>query len=191
MVIYTVSVYSPEYNALFIHVPRTAGTSMERYCVWLDGGHETVRDYSNVPESAFKFAFVRNPWDRLVSAFTCQTIYKYAGREKFREFVYLQCRDGEYPYKDVYRNHFLPQWHFLLDNSDNIGVDYIGRFESLEEDWRHVCAILDVRYELPHHRKGDHEPYEKYYTSETWDIIGQLYQRDIALFGYGERVLLA
>ena len=191
MVVYTMSVYCPDRNVLFIHVPRTAGTSMERCWPWLGGGHETVREYSNVPDSAFKFSFVRNPWDRLISAFACQTINKYAGRDKFREFVYFHCnKPGKYPAVGVYEDHFLPQWHFLLDNSDKIGVDYIGRFEWLQRDWSQVCKWLGVRRELPHERKGnrDYSCYMKYYTSETWDIVGRLYKRDVDLFGYGEVV---
>lgn len=182
------SIYNPKHNALFIHVPKTAGTSMERAPFLGGGGHETIRDYPNVPESAFRFSFVRNPWDRLVSGFACQHAYEGAGPDRFREFVYSHCSDGEYPTEGVYTNHFLPQWHFLLDNHDNIGVDYIGRFESLDSDWRHVCDILNVKYELPHYRKGERGYYKDYYTADTWDIVGKLYQRDVDLFGYGKDV---
>lgn len=182
------SVYNPDHNVLFIHVPKTAGTSMERAPFLGSGGHQTIREYTDIPESAFKFSFVRNPWDRLISGFSCQHAYEGAGPDKFREFVYSHCAHGEYPSYGVYSTHFLPQWHFLLDNYDKIGVDYVGRFEWLQRDWRQVCNWLGVSHDLPHHRKGNrgYSFYQDYYTFETWNIVGKLYQRDVDLFGYGE-----
>ena len=76
----------------------------------------------------------------------------------------------------------------MTDNYDKIGVDYIGRFESLEDDWQYVCDTLDVFNELPHLRKGNHSYYKDYYNPDTWDIVGRLYRRDVDLFGYGKDV---
>ena len=158
---------------------------MER-CYFLGGGgHETIRDFSNVPENAFTFSFVRNPWDRFVSAFVCQKRFISAGLDVFDNFVW---ETGEYPEDGVYRDHFLPQHYFLLDKDGKIGVDYIGHFETLQRDWAHVCAILGVREELPHYRKGNRLHYRNYYTPDTWEIVGRLYKGDVDLFGYGKEV---
>lgn len=186
------SIFNREHNVVFIHVPRTAGTSME-YAPFLGGGgHERIREYD--AQDAFKFAFVRNPWDRFVSAFFCQNNVRLEDRDKFNQFV-LECSQLNHDILDtrniesftvsgVYRVHFAPQWYFLLDVHDKIGVDYVGKFESLQDDWRYVCERLGVEHELEHRRKTGHWPYEGYYTPDSWEIVGRLYSRDIALFGY-------
>jgi hypothetical protein len=184
MVVFAMSILNRKHNVLFIHVPRTAGTSMG-YAKFLGGGgHETIRDFYNV-DDVFKFSFVRNPWDRFISALLCQEHYLGIDRDGVSRFIMEQCAEGEYPRDGVYRMHFLPQHHFLLDHNDNLGVDFLGRFELLKTDWETVCAILGVSHELPHHRKTERSSYQYYYTPETWDIIGELYQQDVELFGYG------
>ena len=191
MVIRAMSIYNNRYNVLFIHVPKTAGTSMEREAFLGGGGHKTIRDFSNVPDNTFKFSFVRNPWDRFVSAFYCQNKYLGAAKKVFTAFVMNEPARGIFPVDGVAPVHFLPQYHFLLDTHGKIGVDYIGRFEILKIDWAHICAILDVFDELPHIRKGNHQYYKNYYTPETWDIVGELYKRDVDLFDYGSDKLVA
>jgi hypothetical protein len=162
---------------------------MERQAFLGGGGHKTIREFSNIPDGTFKFSFVRNPWDRFVSALTSHERYKDISKEDFTYFVMYEPARGLFPVDGVVRSHFLPQHHFLLDIYGKIGVDYVGRFEHLEKDWAHVCATLDVIYELDHYRKGTHQFYKNYYTTETWDIVGKLYRRDVELFGYGDDVL--
>ena len=178
------SIFNREHNVLFIHVPKTAGTSMER-CFFLGGGgHKTIRDFPEA-QDAFRFAFVRNPWDRFISAYCCQTnVDDPNDLGAFDWFVRNRCSPNQYPVRGLYWKHFIPQWHFLLDVYGRIGVDFVGHFESLEKDWRHVCRRVGVTAKLPHERKVDHRPYKHYYTPESWDIIGRLYRRDVKLFGY-------
>ena len=182
------STYYKELNLLFIHVPRTGGTSIEQALFPLAGGHETVRDFKYVPEGVFKFAFVRNPWDRFVSGYFCRE--KVAGFtisvDGFNRYIeYIACKyPGEFPVFGVYEDHFRPMYHFLLDDNDKIGVDFVGRFESLQKDWDYVCGILGVTVELEHHRKFAHPKYNQCYTLENWDYIKELYRKDIELFGY-------
>lgn len=185
------SFYNHEYDVLFIHVPKTAGTSMERAYFIGGGGHQTIRDFE-IGEDTFTFSFVRNPWDRFVSGVVCQHKYIQATKEQFTQFVMDECSNGEFPKNGVVAMHFLPQYHFLLENYDKIGVDFVGHFENLECDWRRVCStIVRQTVDLEHHRKVAHNPYRYYYTPESWDIIGNLYQRDVELFGYGRDYLNA
>jgi hypothetical protein len=179
------SIWNQEHNVLFIHVPKTAGTSMERQPFLGGGGHQTIRDYSDV-DDVFKFAFVRNPWDRYVSAWFCQHGVDFSDRSGFNQYIRDECSGDTYPEKSVHAPHSLPQWHFLLDDAGEIGVDFVGRFEMLKRDWEYVCARLSVSAQLRHERRRAHWPYREYYVPDTWEIIGRLYQRDVELFGYEE-----
>lgn len=185
------SFYNPGLNALFIHVPKTAGTSMKRSGRHFDGGtHGSIRGF-DVPDDTFKFAFVRNPWDRLVSCLFFHKEYRGTGQKGFDNFIEKQCVPcldiGGYPHNN--RPHaFIPMHHYLLDKDGGIGVDYVGRFEILEHDWEVVCEIMGINEPLIHARKFKHEHYESYYTPESWDVIGKIYERDIELFGYGSEL---
>jgi hypothetical protein len=178
------SIFNPEYNLLFIHVPRTAGTSMEYTDIIGGGGHERIVDFPDIGNGVFKFSFVRNPWDRFISAWYTQEISVGAGKKEFTDFVISECSDGLIPSRNVYAIHFMPACHFILDEHGKIGVDFVGRYESLQNDWRTVCEKVGVEIRLGHERWRRHKHYRYYYTSETWNIIGKLYQRDIAVFGY-------
>lgn len=182
------SFYNSKLNALFIHVPKTAGTSIKRTGLFNGGTHQTIRDF-DVAKNTFTFAFVRNPWDRFVSCLFFHKEYRNTGQKGFDKIIEKECipclDTGKYPHAN--RLHaFVPMHHYLLDSDGMIGVNYIGRFENLERDWREVCAILKVKYhELAHHRKFNQEHYKSYYTPESWEIIGKIYKQDIELFGYG------
>ena len=169
---------------------------MEQVLFPYTGGHETIRHWEldNEPP-IFKFAFVRNPWDRFVSAFFCHpknTSAKFLDgfsmdRDGFNRYIEYCAHKfpGSFPEYSVHKSHFLPMWYFLLDDHNKVGVDFIGRFESLRQDWLHVCDILGVSEGLTHHRQYDHPRYDKCYTPENWDYVGQLYEKDIQLFHYG------
>ena len=181
------SILNVQHNVLFIHVPRTAGTSMEKQKFLGGGGHETIRDYQNI-NNVFKFAFVRNPWDRFVSGYFCHDSIGNFGvdRNGFNEYIKFCATDypGSFPMHSVYAMHFLPMYHFLLNKQIKLGVDFVGRFESLQKDWAYVCNVLGVSADLAHYRKVDREHYKYYYLPETWNYIEQLYWQDITLFGY-------
>jgi len=191
------SIHNAKNNVVFIHVPKTAGTSMERREFIGGNSHARIRDFNNVG-GAFKFAFVRNPWDRFVSAaFHKPNITgKEHSKEGFTEFVEkCQAMDFDlwvdhamksYPNGDGWpiHHHFLPQWFFLLEEDGQVGVDFVGHYESLMADWEHVCNRMGMPAHMGHAREGDHEHYTNYYNNDTWDIVGSMYKKDITLFGY-------
>jgi len=166
---------------IFIHIPKTAGTSIER--VLGGGGHLgilPIKEYFDRNafqgekfEDYFKFTFIRNPWDRLVSYF-----FYFGGKEKnFKRYVM-----EELDLKDITR---MPQYKFICDNKKNIMVDYIGRFENLSNDWKVICDKINIPIkELPIARKSEHKNYRFYYDKETKDRISKLYKEDIKLFNY-------
>tara|TARA_R110000824_G_scaffold93267_2_gene225703 strand:- start:1491 stop:1961 length:471 start_codon:yes stop_codon:yes gene_type:complete len=136
----------------------------------------------------FKFAFVRNPWDRFLS---CYFYFKnYGIREghdvstgkivnQFSDFEDFACS-----FKDVRHliksSHLKSQTGWIDDR-----VDFIGRFESLQQDFNAVCDKIGIGpTKLSHKNKSEHKPYYEYYNSNTQSIVGEIYKEDIKFLGY-------
>jgi hypothetical protein len=130
--------------------------------------------------SLFKFAFVRNPWDRLVSRYAHLLRSKdrrrhsfISGLEKFEDFLRWEIqRDSanQYPY--------------VTDAQGKTIVDFIGHYETLADDFAKVCARLKIQAELPHANVSDHRDYRTYYTPETREFVAKRFKRDVEMFGY-------
>ena len=63
-------------------------------------------------------------------------------------------------------------------------VDFIGRFESLIDDFQKLCHLLGITCKLPHAGKTKHNNYKEYYDKESREIVGEFYKKDIEIFGY-------
>lgn len=192
---------------IFVHIQKTGGDSI---CTALGVStavpekHFFARELrelygADVWSTYFKFAFVRNPWDRLVSWWSMidanRTLLS-AGRplNKFQRFVlerattfeeFLENCDEEIVDDDgrkwIYRN----QLDYLTDLSGEKIVDFIGRFERLAQDYALIAEnIHGGLAPLPHVNKSKHRHYSDYYTPALADKVARRYQRDIDAFGY-------
>ena len=130
--------------------------------------------------SLFKFAFVRNPWDRLVSryAFLLRNADHprhglVSGMKDFSDYVAWEIGRGK-----------MFQHTYVTDSRGELLMDFIGYYERLPEDFAKVCARLGVRAELPRANTSAHRDYRSYYTPATRDLVAGYFQRDIELFGY-------
>lgn len=72
----------------------------------------------------------------------------------------------------------------LVDESKNLMVDFVGRFENIEEDFRAICRKVGITASLPHVNKSKRTDYRDYYDAETRDLTARLYAEDIERFGY-------
>jgi len=64
-------------------------------------------------------------------------------------------------------------------------VDYIGRYENLEEDFQLICNRLNIVTDLPHFNSSDIEKHwSSFYTPKTLRIVEEVYQEDFELLGY-------
>jgi hypothetical protein len=81
------------------------------------------------------------------------------------------------------KEHSFPQ-HLLVKCNDIVFVDFIGRYENLENDWRIVSEKIGVSSELPHSNRTEHDEYRRYYNEETKKIIAKKYKKDIECFDY-------
>tara|TARA_Y100000592_G_scaffold96629_1_gene165460 strand:- start:1946 stop:2515 length:570 start_codon:yes stop_codon:yes gene_type:complete len=178
---------------MFICVAKTASTSIRRsfgydqdpppeeYHMFLEDAlnkHPYAKDY-------FKFGFVRNPYDRLYS---CYINLKYDGhvwatslktKASFRSFV-LDFENSEYS-KYI---HLQPQFNYLKKGNE-IGVDFLGKYENLDKDFSKIQSILGYpEQKLKKLRQSSKGKELKFYDPEMKKAVQRIYAEDFERFGY-------
>ncbi len=132
----------------------------------------------------FKFGFVRNPWDRTVSLYERKKKRVLAQKKEtsFEEFV----ESAKYASSTCIRSQFNRyQLDWFLDYGGNIRVDFIGRYERLEEDWATIARKLGIDTPLLHENESvGRRHYTEYYDRKTKDIIATRFAVDIDYFEY-------
>ena len=204
--------YNHELKSIFTHIPKTAGwsvhTCLQKRCGFHHGGHQSNFRNRNPHISTlhypckmlkdeyldnyFKFCFVRNPWDLMVSSYNWW-IRDPKGQPRKRKIqnIIMQMSFGDF-IKSEYSNQVnevkhlgVGQHHWFTDDDGNILVDFIGRFENLQEDFNVVCDKIGIpKQELPHKNKTKHKHYTEYYDDGTREIVAEKYAKDIEYFGY-------
>jgi hypothetical protein len=149
------------------------------------GEHATANEVKGclppgVYEGLYKFAFVRNPWDRLVSRYAHLLRSKDRRRhnfisslEKFEDFLQWEIQRDS-----------ANQFPYVTDAQGKLIVDFVGRYETLAADFEKICARLKIQAELPHANVSEHRDYRTYYTPETREFVAKQFRRDIEMFGY-------
>ncbi len=225
---------SHHHKCIFVHIPKTAGQSIETVFLndvgldWNTRDPLLLRannnpklgpprlahlkaneyfDYCYIPrdmfDSYFKFTFVRNPWDRAVS------FYKYLGfkeRMNFPRFIFKVLLSS----KSEHQWFMVPQSHFIFDQNGKSLLDFVGRFESLRDDFKRICTSVNLKeVDLPHvnssrrktyahmrimksilyrtvvySRHNNAKSYRDYYDDAARDAVAQHYREDIEHFEY-------
>ncbi|MEY2905129.1 MAG: hypothetical protein RJA52_1145 [Bacteroidota bacterium] len=190
-------------NAVFVHIPKTAGTSIKVFCgqnnikILGHGIYEEsfkyLKDLQCQFHDTFLFTVCRHPLTRAISAFYYlstggQTeqdkkdaekyILPYSGN--FTEFVLNEFPKGEI----LEQIHFIPQYKWVCDDKEELLVDFVCKYENLENDFRKIATIFGNRFfELPKLNRTTK-------FSNSVDInqvekhIKEAYGKDYALFNY-------
>lgn len=129
----------------------------------------------------FKFSVVRNPWARAYSWYSNvlrdpQHRREHGLTEPPSLRLFLERHAG--------RGMLRPQLEWLRAFDGSIPLDFIGRFETLEADFRTICSRLGVERSLPHRVAGSGADYRSVYDSFSRDLIAERYEEEIRLFGY-------
>ncbi len=130
----------------------------------------------------FKFAFVRNPWERLVSEYEFLLSRPQHGRhgrvsrlKDFHAFIKMQI-----PRHDAY------QVNMLSDRRGRLLTNFVGKMENLDDDWKKVCDHIEIPHQaLPFRKVGQRKPYRDYYDNDSKALVNTHWARDIELFDYG------
>lgn len=87
---------------------------------------------------------------------------------------------------------FRPQTYFVCEphQPHTPAVDYIGRFEAIEQDWRHVAELTGTNDVLPQNNvTGRGRPWQEFYTESARQKVASLYADDFDVFGYSPDLL--
>lgn len=129
----------------------------------------------------YKFAFVRNPWDRFISfcAFLKKQEFSFEENPKiFMEFILNN------PKK---MNHLLikQQHKFICDANKTIMINFVGKMENMDSDMKKVCSVLKIPFEpIPHVNSTPHKNYKEYYNDDLINKVGEKFSEDISIFNY-------
>lgn len=207
---------------IFVHIPRCAGNFINDFfdSDWIEkirsdtGTFKDVNNYNidHYPlyrykelhpdkyNAYFKFTFVRNPWERMLSEFFLKKFGKSRGcrwgpindfidcsQLEFCEFI-RKLQDKFHLIEELMHTnhndvcHFMSYKHYI-ENPKNL--DFVGKLENFSTDFCALCKNFFIEYSpKPKINQANHLHYSEYYSPKTRDIVGELYSWDIKKFNY-------
>ena len=203
---------------IFIHNPKSGGVSLskalEKYCPRTLEKHATalhlklrlnIEDWNRL----YKIVWIRDPWERIASSYAYQNI---GPIKDFKKWLF-ECKKNngknymgrpqntgfDNDINDIsHKRNLMSQFNWVSDLSKNIIVDFIGKLENIEEDFKKVCDKLDLNLKLDHKNKSTwiwinqlktlkekKEYYRQFYTSSDMiDYVASISQWEINKFNY-------
>ncbi len=203
---------SKKHKFIFVHIYKNAGTSITEALrpfalgPWQWKAHKLIKKVGNhspifephpfhghikaseildsLGEKKFKeffsFAIVRNPWDWQVSLYKYmlksethhqQELIKNLGN--FEEYIKWRCENEVRYQKD-----------FIYSKNNELLVNFVGRYESLDSDFDAICSRIGISASLPKLNVSNTKPYQSYYTEKTKELVRQAFEPDIRIFNY-------
>lgn len=185
---------------IFVHIPKCAGSSINQQLELKSvgfSGHSPMSYHSEYPDY-FSFTFVRNPYDRIVSAYKYfrklkeghrwykrnSIISDAANQMDFKEFVnhipdfmnLMKREEGSFE-SGI---HFQP-FHYFIDQP----IDFIGRFEDIQQDYATILSHLKLPAKpLPKTNSTNNLNYQQLYIEETKKLVYNIYKEDIYKYNY-------
>jgi len=188
-----------KHRCIFIHIPKTAGISVARSLLQTRIGHLSALDFQAVLgkedfKRYFKFAFVRNPFTRLVSAYEFMQAGGYGPVDQpivevVRRYKTLEAFVFNYltPATAKAIRHFRPQHYFICNSNHELMVDYLGHFEELDKDYEYIRQKIGVGEPLKklNTTKTKKNSLLEYYPNQQLiDKVHSIYLKDFQLFNY-------
>lgn len=200
-------ILSGKHKFIFVHVPKTGGMSIKKALYQFSSKENQVankylihkcsikkhdcalklRDCikPKIWKTYYKFAFVRNPFDWVVSFYHYikkdkkDPRYMLANKLNFKQFMhwFRSASPKKYPARKG-------QKHYLVDRDGSVLVDFIGRLENFNADFRGVCSKLGINTKIYHVNITKHPHYTTYYDEDTKVCVQAMFAADLAFFEY-------
>ena len=188
------------HQLIYVRVPKSANSSIRKS---IPSGVESKVDITRLGKlypGYLSFSFVRNPWARLVSAYTEKIRVEGTQEEKFVGGVYkgLLAMDPSFRVGMSFEQfaeitcgfsdqetekHFKSQCYFLVRNGVVV-PDFVGRLESMQEDWARLMEMGKLTDSIGHWNKSRHGHYSEFYNERLKNMVADRYRDDIETFGY-------
>ena len=185
---------------IFVHIPKCAGSSINQQLELKSmgfSGHAPM-SYPSKHSAYFSFTFIRNPYDRVVSAYKYfrklkpghrwykrnSIISDAANEMEFGEFVHhmpdfmklMKRQEGSFE-SGI---HFQPFYYFI-----DQPIDFIGRFENIQQDYFKILSHLKLPAKLLRKTNStNNSNYRQLYIEETKNQVYNIYQEDIKKYNY-------
>lgn len=145
--------------------------------------HSTLAEYRreygpDLFARLFKFACVRNPWDRVVSFY----FSPHRGQVEWNRGDFVR-----------FISTVQPVAHFLTTEVNSApsladavkNLDLVLRFENLQAEFDQMCRLVGLQTQtLPVRNQSRREGYRRYFDAETVAAVAARFHEEIALFGY-------
>lgn len=214
-----IAVFLMPYGAVYVEIPKVACSSIKVAIARMlninlvqGNPHQTefpsvdyqLSEHGPLYPGLFSFAFVRNPWDRLVSCYRDKILLEVNGftHSTIRPGIAdcLAHFKGFFPgmsfeqFVDVVASipdeeadgHFRSQYTFVADRANRIAVDFVGRYERLSEDLNRVRDLQELpEFELPRLQAAlSSVNYREFYSNRSRETVAERFKTDIALFEF-------
>ncbi len=185
---------------LYLRVPKSANTSIR---LSIPGGRPAKVDPARLEDryaGHLSFSFVRNPWARLVSIYVeklrpdARSDHQFSrgvhrgflrvglrmrADMPFAEFAEAACSLSD----DETEKHLKSQSSFLVRDG-RLLPRFLGKVETIVEDWRRLGRRAGFEARLPHHNRTKHAPFASFYDGALLKLVGDRYREDVERFGY-------
>lgn len=190
--------FTDEHKAVFFHIPKAGGTSLKSNHVNIPGlvyvGHKPVADHpleiTNL--KIFKFTITRNPYDRLLSAYSYltsgngndhDTAFGKKLSSDFNCFVKTQLHEkmtAPSEEREMENMHLFSMSFWI-----NGEIDFAGKLENYQADLNYICDKIGATHvQIPYTNSSKHKHYTECYDDESREIVREVYKEDFERFNY-------